>query len=1413
MNAPSRPPNAPLDVPLARQLDQVCDRFENAWRAGHRPRLEEFLGDATEPLRSELVRELVRLEMHYRGQAGDRPSAEEYEGRFPTDAELVRSVFAREGRAAPSPPPAAGEPPTVDQRPDTPPPGRPSPEAGSLPAQPVRPDRYELEEEIGRGGMGAVVRARDPDLNRTLAVKVLREDHRGRIDLERRFLEEAQLTGQLQHPGIPPVHEIGRLEDGRPFFAMKLIDGRTLAELLRERSSPAEYLPRFLGIFEQICQAVGYAHSKGVIHRDLKPGNVMVGAFGEVQVMDWGFAKVHRADPDPETAATEEVSAIATARAGAGDSTQAGQVMGTPAYMAPEQARGEIGCLEQRSDVFGLGAILCFILTGRPPYTGASPHEVRRQAEAGRLEEAFARLEACGADEKLVWLARVCLAAEPADRPPHSGAVAEAMAAYQAGVQQRLRQAEVDRARAEVRAGEERKRRRLAVALAALAVLLLAGLAGGALLYQRAERDRALHRAERRGQMDLSLQEAEALHKRALDRTEDADHWRTTLTAAFHALKRAQALLREEGEQAEEAVRRRVGEVKSLLEWAEKDRQLAAEHEQIRLEQAEMDPTRRRFKVQEGYPKLREALRAHGLEVGVLPPVRAAALVEGRPNAVRKLVVAALQDCLWLAPREHVKERNWLREVLDRGDHDRWRTEVRRAVAAADWRTVRQLAGAPRAAQQPPAFALWLALSLPNEEGEARIALLRCAREQHPADFWLNFHLAEHLYRSVSPSCEDRPAQGEELTVINEAVRFMMAAVALQPKKSIPHHDLGLFLKAQGQLDEAIRELRAAIQLDPKLAFPHYNLGMALYAKKQLDEAIRELRKAIHLDPKYARAHNNLGGALRAQGQLDEAIREFRAAVRFDPNSALPHYNLGMALYAKKQLDEAIREFREAIHLDPKLARHHYKLGNALRDKGQLDEAIKAYQEAIQLDPKDALPHNNLGLALQDKGQLDEAIREFQEAIQLDPKLARHHYNLGIALQDKGQLDEAIKAYQEAIQLDPKDALPHNNLGIALRDKGQLDEAIKAYREAIQLDPKLAGPHNNLGNALRDKGQLDEAIREFRKAIQLDPKNALLHDNLDLALRDKGQLDEAIKAYREAIQLDPKLAGPHNGLGVALGAQGQLDEAIREFREAIHLDPKLALPHYNLGLALYAKKQLDEAIREFREAIHLDPKHANSHGALGRAVLHLGRFAEARTSSQRALALLPPGHGLRKGLTLQLQECDRLLKLDARLAPALRDKAKPRDAAERLELAELCLEYTQLPAAAVCFYAEALADATLADGRRHQARFAAARAAARAAAGKGEDAARLDAAERGRLRGRALDWLKASLAECCKELDGHQPQARQPIEQALRLWLTHPDLAGVRDAAALAALPETERAAWGRLWAEVAALLWRAAGK
>ena len=197
---------------------------------------------------------------------------------------------------------------------------------------------YVLLDCVGRGGMGEVYRGRDPALGRNLAVKVLRPEFSGQTAAERRFEREARINGVLQHPSIVPVYNLGRLPDGRLYFTMKLVRGQTLADRLAAGGSGSAWLSDLLNIYEKICQAVAYAHSRGVIHRDLKPGNIMLGAFGEVQVMDWGVAKVLQAQaPGPQVENT--ISAITrSTQAGSTAEDEPTGVVGTTPYMAPEQA-------------------------------------------------------------------------------------------------------------------------------------------------------------------------------------------------------------------------------------------------------------------------------------------------------------------------------------------------------------------------------------------------------------------------------------------------------------------------------------------------------------------------------------------------------------------------------------------------------------------------------------------------------------------------------------------------------------------------------------------------------------------------------------------------------------------------------------------------------------------------------------------------------------------------------------------------------------------------------------------------------------------------------------------------------------------------------------------------------------------
>lgn len=252
--------------------------------------------------------------------------------------------------------------------------------------------RYEDLGVIGTGGMGDVRRVRDTELNRTLAMKTIHTPLLGKPSALARFLDEAQTSAQLQHPNLVPVHDLGTLPDGRMWFTMKEVQGRTLEEVVGEVHAVSAYrwetgahgwtFRRLVNAFLSVCRAVAHAHERGVVHRDLKPNNVMVGTLGEVYVLDWGLAKIMGR---PDLAAHEgKLDAVQTSRGSSGDHrTQLGRVVGTPAYMPPEQARGDVDQIDARSDVYALGAMLYELLSGRAPYEGTDPRAVLHQVLAG----------------------------------------------------------------------------------------------------------------------------------------------------------------------------------------------------------------------------------------------------------------------------------------------------------------------------------------------------------------------------------------------------------------------------------------------------------------------------------------------------------------------------------------------------------------------------------------------------------------------------------------------------------------------------------------------------------------------------------------------------------------------------------------------------------------------------------------------------------------------------------------------------------------------------------------------------------------------------------------------------------------------------------------------------------------------
>ncbi len=965
-------------------------------------------------------------------------------------------------------------------------------------ALPRHAGRFRIVNEVARGGMGVVLRALDPELDRTLAVKIMLSG-KEHPELEERFLEEARITGQLQHPGVPPVHELGRLEDGRAFFAMKLIEGRTLEDLLRARTDSTKELPRLVGMFEQLCQTIAYAHSRGILHRDLKPRNVMVGVFGEVQVMDWGLAKVVRshakgvnqeAEARVETlpASTQEATRHTVVwepgnddRKGEESSrTRVGMVLGTPAYMAPEQARGEIDQLDERCDVFGLGAILCRVLTGEPPFRGRHLSEVLDQAACAALTDAQERLQGCGADEELIALAVRCLAPTKEDRPRDATEVAHAVAVYRESVQERLKQAELARTEAQTRALEEQKRReieqaktrterqkqRLTLALAGVLLILMlgGGIAGWWYLSEQArqaEEHAARKREEEKAQSELTarerylnksvleaLDEAARLRKELYNQVEDPLHvyallsdlarWHTTLEAVRTAWQRARTMADSEPRLLQIEVADRLGELTRELQADETNYQLARKLDVIRQETATLVDGQWQF--EKAGPKYAKVFQDAGYAVDRGGLQQEVAKI--RQSRIRHVLVAALDH--WAYTVRDDQTRAHLLAVATEADPDPWRNRFRKLEVSKDAGGLNQAAEDIELSRQSPHIIVALAAGLNSVKSDP-VPLLRKALLQYPQDYWLLWKLGDTAKGPV------------------ERVGWFQAALAVRPQSG----------------------------------FAHGNLAYALLQNEDWEQAVRYYKKAIDINPSDAAALYNLGCAFRLKRDLKGAIKYYQLAVVADPTFAIAHNNLGNLLAETKEFKGAMVHFQKALALDPNYGNAHYNLGCTLKDMHDLEGAIQHFQKALAIDPTDLDACFNLGRAFYDKGDLDDAIREYQRAISMKPDFAQAHYCLASTLTDKNDLEGAIREYRKTITIDPSYPEAHCNLGLIYLDQGKFAQALKDLEKGHALGQKHPGWPYPSADWVKDCQRcmaLDEkvtAILQDKRKLN-DPAEALL---------------------------------------------------------------------------------------------------------------------------------------------------------------------------------------------------------------------------------------------------------------------------------------------------------------------------------
>ena len=729
------------------------------------------------------------------------------------------------------------------------PPEREPLDAGARPRPRVPDDLpqipgYEVEGRIGRGGMGVVYRARHLRLNRVVAIKMaIAWDQPSSRE---RFRREAQAVAALRHPHVVQIYDVGDWE-GCPYYAMELVAGGNLAQLAKP-TSPREAASLLL----PLAEAVHAAHSAGIIHRDLKPSNILMEPGGTPKVGDFGLSR-----------RLDDASGL----------TMDGVLIGTPSYMAPEQAAGTLDAVGAPADVYALGAILYELLSGRPPFRGETPSETARlviDAEPippVRLNPKIPR------DLEIICLK--CLNKDPARRYPTAAALGDDLRHFLDG--------EAIEARPEGRAERLMRRllRRPGYFASLAAPILLALLAGGAGLWLA--RDRA--ETHRRSIADLAATErAVSADLREMNRWLEAQSW----TQAIAAFERAKARLGDgRGSRA----------LRLALDRGGRDLEFVARLEAIRTELAENVEDAVDFK--SANTAYESAFVAAGVGKMDEPPEVVAARI--RASKIRGALVDAL-DAWPVDPSDaHRKARLLKTASLADRHQEAWTLRARDPQARRDRDSLQRLvAQAPVDSEAVPLL-LSLAGDLAAAGGDPTPLLIR-VQQAHPGDFWANVALMDHLIEAGRDA---------------EAVRYAQAAISIRPSEPIGHTGLGRALLHSDKPDEAVEPFRTALRLDPRSPNACFNLGHVLTLGAKADEATALFRRALGISPNSSVIHCGLADALAARGLHAEALAEYERAVALDPKFTYAWLGSRQALKHLGRVEESRAAWRKAIDSAP----------------------------------------------------------------------------------------------------------------------------------------------------------------------------------------------------------------------------------------------------------------------------------------------------------------------------------------------------------------------------------------------------------------------------------------------------------------------------------------------------------------
>lgn len=937
--------------------------------------------------------------------------------------------------------------------------------AAPAPESSVRHDhqigRYRLVREAGRGGMGIVYEAEDPALKRTVALKILRSEDSGPEEISR-LHREAAVAARLRHDHIIVVHDVGETRDtsGRSvhYIAMDFVRGHTMAT----RSFDLKTTVRML---EEIARAVHYAHEQGVLHRDLKPENVLVDDRGRPILTDFGLAKITAVEPSKFT--------------------RTGVVMGTPSYMAPEQALGRGDELDARTDVYSMGVMLFQFAVGRLPFSASNLMDLQRAI----VEEE--PVVPPTVDRSLSTIVRKCLEKNRARRYASAEALADDLRRWLRGepIAARPLPWPIVLGR---RAWKHRR-----ITLASLLGAVFAAYVLGTQWTQQTNVQRWLDEGN------------EALM---------AGQWET----ALRAFERAKALDPEHPE-----VEGRIQQASDRLRLVQRELEERMHREQMHRE------------IQEFNTKTGEELNTLRMQAYL----RDWKLTEKEFEQYRNLIDrckkfmdarAPNADGWWMIGRAHdiLGDPYAAEAAYDRG----LRLQPRHAGCllyksriliqqALSIRFVTELReNMPGVVEAKMAEALRLLESIAPEEHDRSIEIdLARGYERVVQNLDARKYCLSMLERwSGKPFCEEfHLIIG--LAHSDELLSRSTLAIQSRPGYFEAYHWRGVARMGKGDFAGANVDFDKALELNPRFAPTFLHRGHALRSLNQVDAALADFNRALEIYPRYLNAHLSLSSLRVQMEKYDEAIQDCDRAMALEPGWSGPYNSRGVARHHQGDFRGALEDYHRAIAISPNSRRYHNNRGLAHQALGRLDEALADFSRAAELEPSHTEARINRGRLLLRLDRSREALADFDAAAAIDLACANAYVGRGAIKFNAGDFKGAEEEFTRAIQADPKERDAWVNRGNARAMMNRFKLAEEDFTATLRLDPHYGPAYMRRATVRHGQGNIEGAVSDLDQYLRLNPQDLYGYMNRSVAHQELGRWDKAKADLDQAIRLNPRL--------------------------------------------------------------------------------------------------------------------------------------------------------------------------------------------------------------------------------------------------------------------------------------------------